>query len=219
MTVEVKPRRYHSPTRTAAARETRSRIVVAASQLFGENGYPATTIAAIARRAEVAPDTVYATFGGKLAVLKATMDVVVGGDEQDVDLLDRAAPQAMRAEIDQRRQIAMFAAGLTRQLERIAPVDAILRGAAAVDPAAAELRADLQLRQRRAAMRTCVSWIAANGPLRAGLTDDDAAAVVWTLTSPEVYAMYRDSWAWSADRYEDWLHETLLDALLPTVPG
>ena len=133
----VKPRRYHSPARTAAALETRSRIVAAARDLFVENGYPATTIAAIASRAEVAPDTVYATFGGKLAVLKATMDVVVGGDERDVKVLDRTGPQAMRAETDQRRQIAMFAAGLTQQLERIAPVDAILRGAAAVDPAAA----------------------------------------------------------------------------------
>jgi len=217
--VAVKPRRYHSPARTAAALETRSRIVAAARDLFVENGYPATTIAAIASRAEVAPDTVYATFGGKLAVLKATMDVVVGGDERDVKVLDRTGPQAMRAETDQRRQIAMFAAGLTQQLERIAPVDAILRGAAAVDPGAAELRTDLQQRQRRAAMQASVSWIAANGPLRKGLTEEDAAAVVWTLTSPEVHAMFRDSWGWNAARFESWLRNALLDGLLPPSAG
>lgn len=211
----VKPRSYHSPARSAAARETRARIVASARQLFVENGYPATTIAAVAGRAEVAPDTVYATFGGKLALLRAVLDVVVGGDDEDVKVLDRAGPQAMRAEPDQRRQVAMLAAGVAGQLDRIAPMDAVLRSAAAVDAGAAELRADLQLRQRREAMLTSVSWIAAHGPLRAGLTVPDAAAVVWTLTSPEVHALLRDGCGWSRQRYERWLCEVLLDALLP----
>ncbi len=211
----VKPRPYHSPARASAARETRSRIVTAARDLFVENGYPATTIAAVARRAEVAADTVYATFGNKLALLTAVMDIVVGGDDRDVKVLDRPGPQAMRAEKDQRRQVAMFAAGIAGQLDRIAPLDAILRSAAAVDAGAAELRADLQLRQRRGAMQASVSWIAANGPLRDGLSEQDAVAAVWTLTSPEVHGMFTGTWGWSRERYETWLRETLLDTLLP----
>lgn len=215
--MKVNTRVYRSPARAAAAQMTRSRIVAAARELFVRDGYPATTIAEVARRAEVAPDTVYAVFGGKLALLKSVMDTVVGGDEQDVALLDRPGPQAMRSEPTQRRQVAMLAAGLAEQLERISPLDAVLRGAATVDAGAAELRADLQLRQRREAMLTCVSWIAARGPLRAGLTEADAGAMVWTLASPEVYAMYTDVWGWSRDRYQAWLLETLLALLLPSV--
>ncbi len=64
-------------------------------------------------------------------------------------------------------------------------------------------------------MRTVVSWIAARGPLRDGRTEDDATAIVWTLTSPEVHAMLRDASGWSRERYEQWLSESLLDALLP----
>jgi AcrR family transcriptional regulator len=201
----------------AGAHQTRSRIVAAARSLFLENGYPATTIAAVARRAEVAPDTVYTTFGGKLALLRAVLDLVVGGDDEDVKVLDRPGPQAMRAEADQRRQVAMLAAGVAVQLDRIAPIDAVLRSAAAVDAGAAELRADIQLRQRREAMRVAVSWIAANGPLRPGLAESDAAAIVWTLTSPEVHALYREGCGWSRERYESWLREALLEALLPVV--
>lgn len=208
-------RRYRSPLRESQARDTRRRVVTAAQELFLEQGYPATTIAAVARRAQVSADTVYSAFGSKGALLKQVLDVVVGGDDEDVALLDRAGPQAMRAEADQRSQLAMFAAGVTAQLERLRPVDDILRSAAAVDPLAAELRADIQLRQRRDAMRTVVSWVAAHGPLREGRSEEEAAAIVWTLTSPEVHLMLRDVSGWSSQRYQEWLLETLTSSLLP----
>jgi hypothetical protein len=109
----------------------------------------------------------------------------------------------------------MFAAGITGQLEQIRPMDDVLRSAAAVDPAAAQLRDDLQLRQRKEAMRAVISWVAAHGPLREGVTDEDAAAVVWTLTSPEVHRMLRDSWGWSREHYQVWLRDTFISTLLP----
>jgi AcrR family transcriptional regulator len=201
--------------RDAQARETRRRVVAAARELFLDQGYAATAIAAVARRAQVSPDTVYSAFGSKVALLKEVLDVVVGGDDERVALLDRTDPQAMRAEPNQRTQLAMFAAGMTAQLERVRPVDDILRSAAAVDPVAAELRADIQLRQRRAAMRTVVSWLAAHGSLRNRMSEEEAAAIVWTLTSPEVHLMLRDTWGWSPQRYEQWLRETLTSSLLP----
>ena len=56
----------------------------------------------------------------------------------------------------------MFASGISGQLERVRPMDDILRSAAPVDPGVAELRADLQLRQRRDAMhrllRVDLAW-------------------------------------------------------------
>jgi AcrR family transcriptional regulator len=208
-------RAYSSPLREAQARETRRRILDSARALFLDQGFPATTIAAVARRAQVSADTVYSVFGSKANLLKEVLDVVIGGDDQDVPLLERDRPQAVRAEPDQRRQLAMFAEDITTQLERVRPLDDILRSAAAVDTAAAELRADLQLRQRRAAMRTVVAWVGAHGPLREGLTDEEASAVVWTLTSPEVHAMLRDTWGWSRERFEQWLRETLIASLLP----
>ena len=211
-------RGYHSPLRESQARETRRRVIDSARELFLEQGYPATTIAAVARRAGVSADTIYSTFGSKGALLKEVLDVVIGGDDAESPLLDRADPQAMRAERDQRRQLTMFAAGITQQMERIRPMDDILRSAAAVDSVAADLRADLQLRQRREAMTAIVAWISAHGPLREGLSQQDAAAVVWTLTSPEVHQMLRDTWDWTPERYEQWLGDTLTASLLPPAP-
>jgi AcrR family transcriptional regulator len=64
MAEEVDPhRRYRSSARTRQREATRAAIVDAATAAFIENGYAATTIAQIAARAEVSPETVYAVFG------------------------------------------------------------------------------------------------------------------------------------------------------------
>jgi AcrR family transcriptional regulator len=215
MSRPVKPRAYHSPLRAEKARQTRARVLAAAAELFLQLGYPKTTLAAVGAQAGVAADTVLHLFGSKRGLLKEVMDTVIGGDDEDVALLERQGPQAVRAEPDQHRQLAMFATGICGQLERVRPMDDILRSAASVDEDAAALRADLQLRQRRGAMRAVASWVAANGPLRDGSTPEQAAAVIWTLTSPEVHYMFRVDWGWSAQDYRDWLEVALQGTLLP----
>ncbi|MGD9954924.1 MAG: TetR/AcrR family transcriptional regulator [Candidatus Nanopelagicales bacterium] len=211
----VKRRPYASPLRAERAAATRTRILGAARTLFLAQGYPATTLTDVATEAGVAADTVLHIFGSKGGLLKAVLDVTIGGDESDVKVLDRPGPQAMRQETDQRRQIAMLAQGMSEQLERVRPLDDILRSAAAVDVDARALRDDLQLRQRREAMRQVVSWIAAHGELRNGISVESAADVVWTVTSPEVHQMLRDQCGWDADAYLVWLRGTLESALLP----
>lgn len=186
----------------------------AATKHFLAAGYAGTSLAAIAGTAEVSVDTVYKTFGSKIELLKEVLDVAVGGDDAPVKLLDRRGPQALRESTDQRVQVRMLAAGVTDQLERIRPLDDILRGAAAVDREAAALREDIQVRQRRAAMTTIVGWIAARGPLRKGLSVSSAAQVVWMLTSPEVHLLMRDTGGWSQAAYRAWLEQTITDAII-----
>ncbi len=207
-------RPYSSALRDERARETRRRLVGAATAQFLRTGYAGTSLAVIARAADVSVDTVYKTFGSKIELLREVLDVAIGGDDTPVQLLDRDGPRALRDETDQRVQVRMLAAGVTDQLERIRPLDDILRGAAAVDRAAADLRHDIQVRQRRAAMRTIVGWIAANGSLRAGVSVRRSAQVVWTLTSPEVHLLMRDTGGWSQAAYRAWLEQTIADSIL-----
>ncbi|HEY7859020.1 MAG TPA: helix-turn-helix domain-containing protein [Candidatus Nanopelagicales bacterium] len=214
MSEPVKRRRYRSTLRAEQAAATRARILAAARELFADAGYPRTTLGDVAVAAGVASDTVLHVFGSKKALLRAVLDVVVGGDDADLPVLERDEPQAMRRETDQRRQIEMFASGMTGQLERIRPLDDILRSAAVVDTDARELREDLQLRQRRAAMMTIASWIAANGDLADGLTVGDAADIIWTMTSPEVHQLLREYSGWDVEKYQRWLQITLEQSLL-----
>ena len=207
-------RRYDSSLRKEQARQTRTRMLEAAERLFADHGYASSTIETIASTAGVAVDTVYATFGSKRGLLSALMDLRVGGDDQPVELLDRAGPQAVRREPNQKRQIARFAEDVSATGKRARPVDDIIRGAAAVDAEIAGYRARLQ-QSRFENMRRFVSWVASNGPLRAGIGEDDAAAIVWSLTSPEMHRLLRVERAWTPERYAEWLAETLTRTLLP----
>jgi AcrR family transcriptional regulator len=211
---KVKAKRpYDSTLRKQQASQTRMKILDAAQLLFAQRGYAASTVEAIASGAGVAVDTVYAIFGSKREVLRALLDVRVGGDDGPTEVLDRPGPQAVRADRNQARQLAAFADDVSQRIERVRPVDDIIRGAAAVDADVAALRTRVQ-ESRHESMSEFVSWVAANGPLRAGLTQEDAATIVWTLTSPEVNSLLRVVRGWSRERYREWLRDSLTRILL-----
>jgi hypothetical protein len=103
---------------------------------------------------------------------------------------------------------------MTAQLDRVQPLNDLLRSAAAVEPEIATLRDDLHQRQRRFAMKMVASWIAANGPLRNQMTTEDAGAIIWTLASPEVHAALTRDCGWSSEQFGRWLRDMLTAALL-----
>lgn len=66
-------------------------------------------------------------------------------------------------------------------------------------------------------MRIVAGTVAAHGELRDGMPSEDAAAVLWTLTSPEVHRMLQVDWHGSAEHFDWWLAQSLRDMLLPPV--
>src|SRR6185295_2951754 len=139
----VKRRAYSSTVRREQAAQTRSRILDAASELFESNGYARTTIVAIAQRAEVAADTVYAIFGSKARILTALIDVRLAPAAGVANVMDRPQAHAVRDEVDQRRQIAAFARDMAGVSARVRPVYEILRTASAVEPEMAAIHAEM----------------------------------------------------------------------------
>jgi AcrR family transcriptional regulator len=82
-------RRYSSTLRAQQAAGTRAQVLAAAAELFEESGWSGTTVAAIAKRAGVAVETVYSGFGSKKHVLRAVLDYAVVGDAEPVPLVER----------------------------------------------------------------------------------------------------------------------------------
>src|SRR5207253_5584839 len=96
MDPDVKPRRpYEGAARQARTRRTRAAVVEAAQSLFVERGYAATTIDAISDRSDTPPTTVYRLFSSKLGILKAMLDVSIGGDDEAVAMADRPQIRAL----------------------------------------------------------------------------------------------------------------------------
>ena len=133
--VEVKrSRSYTSPVRDEQAARTRTRILDAAADLFLERGYARTTMKNIADGAGVARDTVHAVFGGKAQVLTALIDQRLVPDGSVANVTQTPGAQAIRDEVDQRKQIELFAGFVTRMSTQLRPVFEILRTASAVEP-------------------------------------------------------------------------------------
>lgn len=210
----VRPRRtYDSPRRREQARATRGRVLDAARELFVEGGYVATTIEAIAARAEVSPETVYATFKNKRSLLSDLIDVSIAGDDAPVPILERAWVNEMRNEPDPRRRLQILARNGRLILERVAPIYEVLRGAAAADPAIASLW-ELNKGQRFAGQRELLRILTERNPLRKGLTVKMAADILFAIGSPEAYRLLVVDRGWSTDRFESWYADALAILLL-----
>jgi AcrR family transcriptional regulator len=210
-----KPKRqYNSTRRQAQARENRWQVVEAARRLFTEYGYAGATIDAIAQEAGVAPETIFATFGNKQSILAALIDVAVGGDDQTIPLLQRSGPQTVLQEPDPDRLLQFFAADISVILERVAPVFAIMRVAAKTEPDIAELLKNL-LEERLRNLATVAQRLSAQKALREDLNVAQAAEIIWTITSPEVFSLLTIDRGWAKDQYVRWLGDALARLLLP----
>jgi AcrR family transcriptional regulator len=184
-------------------------MLAAAAGLLAAHGYAGMTIAAVAREAGVAVETVYAAFGNKRTLVGELVRTAVrGGDPAPA--AEQAGARAVAAAPDQREQVRLFAADVAARLERVGPVLRSL--AAAAEPELAELLARVD-RDRLEGLRRFVDALGRGGPLR--LDADTAAETVWALASPELHGMLAARRGWPRERYVEWLADTLGAALVP----
>jgi len=209
MSREVKPRSYRSEHRREQAEQTRQRVLDAAATLFEERGFNGASVAAIAERAGVSEETVYARFQNKRTLLGELVGRAVrGGDPRPVP--EQEGPRALAAITDQHEQLRLFAADIVLRLERAAPIVAIVSGASRSEPGLADLLAQLHA-VRLKNLAVLVDALSANAPLR--VPADQAVETVWALTSPELHQLLVRVRGWTRHRYTHWLAESL-DTLL-----
>lgn len=216
--VEVVKRQYRSPRRAAQARETRDVIRRAAHDLFLAQGYVATTIAAIAEEAGVAPQTVYSQFGNKATIVKDLLDVSIVGDEDPVPVAQRSWFARVHEDgITGHERMRRYAAASRRILVGAGSTFEIIRRGADGDPALADLWTANQA-ARRTVLGTVLDAALADTDLRPGLDRDAAIDLMWTLHGPEVFRLLTVDCGWDADRYESWLATSLCEQVLSDRP-
>jgi AcrR family transcriptional regulator len=207
-------RRYSSAVRTEQAAATRHAVLEAARALFAEHGYAGTSIAAIAARAGVAVDTVYAAAGRKPALLRELVETSLSGTDQAVPAEQRDYVLRMRAAPSARQKIEIYAAAVSEIGIRLAPIHRALAEASVSDRDCAALRAEIDAR-RANNMRLLAADLRATGDLRPDLTDDEVADIVWSMNAPEYRALLVGARGWSAERFGTWLADAWTRLLLP----
>jgi AcrR family transcriptional regulator len=209
----LQKRRYHSPTRQQQAQLTRRKLLDAARRLFSARGYAATTLAAIAREAEVSPPTVTAVFGTKARLLNDLVSLMVRGDEEPSPLAERPWWQVMLSEPDPRQQLTLHATNVRHIHERSADVAEIVRGAASADPEIASMLRQLAVGRLRDA-RMVAESLGEKHALASDVSVDRAADLLWALCSHDLYRMLVVEQHWPPEDYEHWLALSLIHSVL-----
>ena len=193
--------------RRRQADDTRRRIVEATRQLLRREGYARMTVEAIAERAEVSAQSVYAIFKSKTGILAELLNQSTFGPDYE-----EAVQQALSA-----RDPAMRLRGAARIARQIHDAQSatfdLLRGSGVVAPELAKLeqaREDLRYERQE---RMIISLRDADS-LRPELHYATARDIFWMFTGKDVYRMLVRERGWPSQKYQDWLGDILVKALL-----
>ena len=205
-------RRYDSSGRRERARQVRDQITDTARDLFLSGGYAATTVTAVAAAAHVSVETIYKSFGGKPGVVRAIIEKGLAGEgpvpaEQRSDHIRDTEP-------DPRKILSAWGAFTAELAPRVIPIFTLARDAAASDPEVAAVLDQLSA-ARYERMTLNARGLADAGHLRPGITSEQAADILWTYSSPELYDLLVARRGWPAERYGHFIAQALIAALLP----
>jgi AcrR family transcriptional regulator len=184
-------------------------VVTAGRELFAEAGYSRTTVQQIARRARVSPATVYAQCGGKQGLLKTLMDAWTAGPLVR-EIIDACATAPGGA-----AKLRVLADGYVTLYRASGDIIRIVTDAAAASPDAAEFLQTANARHLEA-LTEIVGQIRSAGDLKKGLSEEDAARIIYYHFRFEQFTLVADDFGWGEDRARDWIRERVEIALLDT---
>jgi AcrR family transcriptional regulator len=214
MTKPVKPtRRYDSPRRREQAAATQDAILEAAGRLFAAQGYPTTTMAAIASEAGVALKTVYVVFETKAGVLRSLWNALLRGADSDTPVTGQPWYREVLDEPDPEQQLRLNARNSRTGKLRLGGVLEAIRTAAASDPEIEELWERIQS-EYHSNQRVIVESLAEKRALRPELDVVRATDILWTVNHPDVWQLLVGRAGWSSEQYEQWCADTASAQLL-----
>ncbi len=205
-------RRYDTTKRSAAAQATRQRILESARALFGRQGIDDVTIARIAKKADVAPATVFALFKSKTGILQAIMKESLFGPHFQ-------AAQALMDGVSDAALLVALTAKVARAIYESESRDlGLMRGSSAFSPTLRKLERRFEdMRYEMQADR--LEQLFQQGKAREGLDLETARRIMWMYTSRDIYLMLVHEGKWTPEAYETWLERTLCEALVRQNPN
>jgi AcrR family transcriptional regulator len=205
-------RPYQSPRRARAAADTRATILATAMRLFLERGYGGVTVSDIARDADVAVPTVYASTGGKSAILATLID------RAQRDPIVEQTLSAIRDCRTAHEVIRVLAHGVRVDNERYHDMVQVMVAAATLDETATAnlVESDRRYRQALAQAAHRLQNLHALSP---DMTLDRATDILWFYLGHQAWHLLVADRQWSWDDAEAWLGEQASTALLEPEPS
>ena len=204
-------RKYDATFRREQALATRHRILEAARKLLARGTYSSLTMADIADEAGVAYQTVYATFGTKVRVAEALVDAGFSHIPSAMQLFESMFGSP---DVDDWFRTASHATRLI--LEPCADLVRFIRESG--DPGLlAGYQQREQIRYDAIANNGVVERLVERHSLKPHLSPSEAVAVIWAMTGAELYNQLVFGQGWSPARYEEWLADALMAAVVKSL--
>jgi AcrR family transcriptional regulator len=204
---------YQSRLRAEQAAATRGLVLDAATRLFVDRGYAATSIDLIAETAGVGRSTVFAAAGGKPWLLKTAYDRAVVGDDEQVPLAERPEARKLFDVTDPAEIVTEYAAIISDAAQRVSAIYEVVRSAAGLDTEVHELWSDIS-NQRLTGAETIAALLKKKRGLRRGLSVDSARDIIWIYNDPGLHHALVGDRGWNQANYRDWLTDSLRHHLL-----
>lgn len=190
--------RYRSPRREDAAAATREAILSHARELFLRRGYAATTVPEIARAAQVATQTVYASAGGKAAMFTELLEPAIN------DPIAAEAMTAARQAEDPERVLELCATAARCGQERYWDIVYGLMRRPPDDELAQQAVGNVTAKCMEA-LDVIAQRLNDLGALEPGLSPDRAADILWFYFGPGAWSSLVGDRGWTFDQAEQWL--------------
>ena len=176
-------------------------------RLFLERGYGKVTVADIAADTALASPTVYASTGGKSAILGTLIE------ESMSDPIVNETLSAVGKSESGDEVLRIAAHGVRLDIERYHDIIQVMKHAASLDDDAADIltRSD---RGYRAALGEVARHLDTLKALKGGVTEARATDILWFLLGHEAWHLLVAERQWSWDEAEQWLTEQAAAALL-----
>lgn len=200
----VKKRAYVSRLRDEQAAASRIAVLAAARELFVAQGYGATTLDQVAKRAGVSKPTVFTAVGNKVTLLEKVRDVAMAGDDELVAVTQRASVAAIADAPDLTTSVAAAARHITDVVRRYADVHEVIRGASGTDPQVARLWETAE-RERHVGAGHLLERLSAHG--RPAVPRRQAQDRLWMLMAPDNYHRLVVVRGWTRAAYVRWLSD------------
>lgn len=211
---ERSKRPYHSPTREAAAAQTRLAVVSASRRAFEERGWAGTRLRDVADAAGVSLKTVEALYRTKAALLEAAVDYAIRGDLEDTPMSQRAGIAEMERAPAAAAMLDLHARHLRTVNVRSALIASVVEQAAMADPAADALWRRMN-RNRQYGVRWATDTLLSKRGRRRGLSRTHVESTFWVALDWETYRTLTERAGLDADGYESWLRTYYAAMLLP----
>jgi AcrR family transcriptional regulator len=179
---------------------TERRLLDAATALFTDRGYAATSLAAVAAEAGVSPRTVYVRFHSKARLLERCIETSMLGDEP------QAGPSLESPILDERIDAIVQTARAT--MERSAALLAVTSQAAAIEPEIAAMER-VTMQRTLGELRAIAERLATDGLLPQGTSPAAITDILWVLAGPRTIVSLTSDRGWTPARYATWLDATL----------